>query len=63
MHIKNVTITGFRCYGSVPPVIHLSPDLTWCVRVDAYGKTAALQALISLFGVNRACALSSPCLT
>ncbi|MCV2420284.1 ATP-dependent nuclease [Paucibacter sp. DJ2R-2] len=54
MHIESVTITGFRCYGPVPTVIHLSPGLTGFVGANASGKTAALQALMRLFGVTRA---------
>ncbi|NBO04095.1 MAG: DUF2813 domain-containing protein [Betaproteobacteria bacterium] len=54
MHIESVTITGFRCYGPVPTVIHFSPGLTGFVGANASGKTAALQALMRLFGVTRA---------
>lgn len=54
MHIESVTITGFRCYGPVPTVIHLSQGLTGFVGANASGKTAALQALMRLFAVTRA---------
>jgi putative ATP-dependent endonuclease of the OLD family len=54
MHIESVIITGFRCYGPVPTVIDLSPGLTGFVGANASGKTAALQALMRLFGVTRA---------
>ncbi|MCC9597992.1 MULTISPECIES: ATP-dependent endonuclease [unclassified Rubrivivax] len=52
MHIESVAITGFRCYGP-QTVIHLSSGLTAFVGANASGKTAALQALMRLFGVTR----------
>lgn len=50
MHIESVPITGFRCYGPVPTIIHLSPGLTGVVGANASGKIAALQALMRLLG-------------
>lgn len=54
MHIESVTITGFRCFGPAPATILLSAGLTAIVGANASGKTAALQALMRLFGVTRA---------
>ena len=54
MHIENVTITGFRCFGPTPAIIPLSAGLTAIVGANASGKTAVLQALTRLFGVTRA---------
>lgn len=54
MHIESVTITGFRCFGTIPETIPFSQGLTAIVGPNASGKTAVLQALMRLFGVTRA---------
>lgn len=60
MHIENITITGFRCFGPNPVVIPLSQGLTAIVGPNGSGKTAVLQALMRLFGVTRAQRTISP---
>lgn len=53
MRVETVTISGFRCFGPDPLVIHIAEDITAVVGPNASGKTALLQALSKLFGVTR----------
>ena len=52
MRIERVTLTNFRCFGSDPVSIELSPDITAFIGANGSGKTAVLQALSRLFGVT-----------
>ncbi len=53
MHIRAISISGFRCFGPEPTRISLSPDLTVIVGPNASGKTALLQSLARIFGTSR----------
>ena len=54
MRLENVTVSGFRCFGSDPITVPLSAEITAMVGPNAAGKTALLQALVKLFGISRA---------
>lgn len=51
MRIASLTITNFRYFGSDPETLNLD-DLTVLVGANACGKTAALCALLRLFGTS-----------
>lgn len=51
MHLEQVTLTNFQCYGPEPHTITFDKKLTALLGVNASGKTAALQALLRLFSV------------
>ncbi|MBF0099244.1 MAG: AAA family ATPase, partial [Magnetococcales bacterium] len=53
MYIKELVATGFRCFGPEPVTIGFSPDLTVLVGTNGSGKTAAMHALLKLFGVTK----------
>ncbi|MYD35704.1 MAG: AAA family ATPase [Dehalococcoidia bacterium] len=52
MRIESVTLTNFQCFGPEPISIDLSTGLTAFVGDNSTGKTAAMQALIRMFGVS-----------
>ena len=54
MRLESVTLSGFRCFGTVPISVPLSAEITAVVGPNAAGKTALLQALAKLFGTTRA---------
>lgn len=54
MHLENITISGFRCFGPTPINVSLSDSISALVGPNAAGKTALLQSLTKLFGVSRA---------
>ena len=54
VHLKQITIAGFRCFGKKPVRCTLSKGLTAVIGPNASGKTALLHALSKLFGVSRA---------
>lgn len=54
MLIESVVLSGFRCFGSKPITLTISPKITTIVGPNAAGKTALLHALSKLFGVTRA---------
>ena len=54
LRLESVTLSGFRCFGNDPITVPLSTEITAVVGPNASGKTALLQALIKLFGTNRA---------
>ena len=53
MHLKTITIAGFRCFGSEPVQFCLSKEMTAVVGSNASGKTALLHALSKVFGISR----------
>jgi putative ATP-dependent endonuclease of the OLD family len=53
MHIKSVTIRGFRCFDDIGQTIELD-NFTCFVGPNASGKTAAMIALARLFGESKA---------
>lgn len=52
MHLEQLTLTNFRCFGPEPETVAFSPTLTAFVGVNGVGKTATMQALQRLFGVT-----------
>ena len=52
MYIEKLSLTNFRCFGSVATTIDLTSGLTTFVGVNGAGKTAVLQALQRLFGIT-----------
>lgn len=52
MHIEQIIISNFRCFGPQPTVINLASGLTALIGVNGAGKTAVLQVLQRLFGVT-----------
>lgn len=52
MFIDRLTLTNFRCFGSVPVTINIPAGLTTFVGTNGAGKTAVMQALQRLFGVT-----------
>ena len=53
MRIESISLSNFRCFGSSPVTIPLSPEITAVVGPNAAGKTALLHALSKIFGVSR----------
>lgn len=49
MRIASLAITNFRCFGAAPETLNLG-DLTALVGANGSGKSAALHALVRLFG-------------
>lgn len=52
MHLERLTLTNFRCFGPTPETITFGLGLTAFVGYNGSGKTAAMQALLRLFGVT-----------
>lgn len=53
MHLKSITIEGFRCFG--PTAVHCElADFTCFIGPNGAGKTALLLALCRMFGVEAA---------
>lgn len=52
MHIEQLILTNFRCFGPAPTTIDLNSGLTTFVGANGAGKTAVLQALQRLFGIT-----------
>lgn len=53
MQLECLTVKNFRCFGPIAECIDLSPGLTAFVGLNGAGKTAAMQALLRLFGITR----------
>ncbi|MHA6783978.1 ATP-dependent nuclease [Pseudonocardia saturnea] len=53
VRIDRLVVEGFRCFG-VRTEIDLDPDLTALVGANGSGKTAAMQALLRVFGSTTA---------
>lgn len=53
MHIEEITLTNFRCFGDTPTTVVLDEALTAFVGANGTGKTAAFAALGRVFGVTR----------
>lgn len=52
MHVEQLTLTNFRCFGPNPTVVDLSPTVTTFIGLNGAGKTSVLHALQRLFGVT-----------
>lgn len=52
MFIERLTLCNFRCFGPDPDTIRFSETLTALVGSNGAGKTAAMLALLRLFGVT-----------
>lgn len=52
MFIERLILTNFRCFGPEATTINLTAGLTTFVGVNGAGKTAVMQALQRLFGIN-----------
>jgi hypothetical protein len=52
MYLTRLQLTNFRCFGPEPCTIRFEPGLTAFVGANGTGKTAAMQALLRLFGVS-----------
>ncbi|MBF0423120.1 MAG: AAA family ATPase [Magnetococcales bacterium] len=53
MHIDRMILKGFRCFGETPTTIAFTPNLTVLVGANGSGKTAAMHALLRMFGTTR----------
>ena len=53
MQLSRITLQGFRCFGSEPTIVDISP-LTAFVGTNGAGKTAVLMALVRMFGITSA---------
>lgn len=54
MKLEKIVLSNFRCFGAQAPlVLDLDPSITVCLGTNGSGKTAALQALLRLFGETR----------
>lgn len=53
MKLSHMVISGFRCFAYAPPTrINLEDSLTLLIGPNGVGKSAVLDALCKLFGVN-----------
>lgn len=52
MFIERLILSNFRCFGSEPRTIDLSSGLTAFIGANGTGKTAAMQALLRMFGIT-----------
>lgn len=52
MHIEQVTLTNFRCFGPDGTQLSLDASLTALVGANGSGKTAVMQCLQRLFGMT-----------
>jgi putative ATP-dependent endonuclease of OLD family len=51
MHLEQIRVSNFRCFGPTPETITFDPGVTAFVGTNGAGKTAVMQALLRLFGV------------
>jgi len=52
MVLKKIKLKNFRCFGSDETTISFD-DLTAFIGANSTGKTAAMQAIVKLFGMNQ----------
>ncbi|WP_163783627.1 AAA family ATPase, partial [Myxococcus vastator] len=52
MFLERISLTNFRCFGPETRTISMAPGLTAFVGANGSGKTAAMGALLRLFGVT-----------
>lgn len=53
MHVEQVTLSNFRCFGVDPTTIELNDGFTAFVGANGTGKTAVFAALGRMFGISR----------
>ncbi|MEO5368141.1 MAG: AAA family ATPase [Magnetococcus sp. WYHC-3] len=53
MHISKVILQNFRCFNDTPTEVRLEENLTVFVGTNGSGKTAAMHAMLRLFGITR----------
>lgn len=51
VHLEQITLTNFQCYGPEPCTITFDRQLTALIGVNGSGKTAAIQAILRLFSI------------
>jgi putative ATP-dependent endonuclease of OLD family len=52
MYLERLHLTNFRCFGPQTTTIDMAQALTAFVGVNGSGKTAVMQALLRMFGVE-----------
>ena len=52
MKLSRLIISNFQCFGTSPTTIDFEQDLSVLIGLNGTGKTATLQALSRLFGIN-----------
>ncbi|WP_434346508.1 ATP-dependent nuclease [Myxococcus virescens] len=52
MFLERISLTNFRCFGPETRTINMAPGLTAFVGANGSGKTAAMGALLRLFGIT-----------
>lgn len=52
MHVEQIKLTNFRCFGPGSHTVSLDDRLTALVGSNGAGKTALMQALLRLFGTH-----------
>lgn len=53
MHIKQVHVAGFRCFGPEGVTFSLEPSVTVLMGGNSTGKTALIHALLRMFGLTQ----------
>jgi len=54
MYLEPLLLTNFRCFGAQTTTIDMARGLTAFVGVNSSGKTAVMQAMLTLFGTGGA---------
>jgi hypothetical protein len=52
LHLEKLTIVNFRCFGAHPQTIEFDPVINAFIGANGAGKTAAMQALLRMFGIS-----------